>query len=141
MSTPASMALVDQDAALGRAVQYRAYCGQDVRDHMFGPRSPLRPGPVGGEADAVAARPAGGFDVRAEVTDYHALRRGRAHPSAHPEDQPRHVAQPVNTSAMKRGAAGRGLSPLNPRRNFGTDEDKTRFGEEPRHAQLAACVA
>ncbi|MFJ4276107.1 ParB/RepB/Spo0J family partition protein [Streptomyces coelicoflavus] len=32
-------------------------------------------------------------------------------------------------------------TPLNPRRNFGTDEDKTRFGEELRHAQLAACVA
>lgn len=89
------------------------------------------------------ARPAGGFDVRAEVTDDHVLRRGRAHPSDHPEDQLRHVAQPVNTSAMKRGAAGRGLPhpPLNPRRNFGTDEDKTRFGEELRHAQPAACVA
>lgn len=32
-------------------------------------------------------------------------------------------------------------TPLNPRRNFGTDEDKTRFGEELRQAQLAACVA
>jgi ParB family chromosome partitioning protein len=32
-------------------------------------------------------------------------------------------------------------TPLNPRRNFGTDEDKTRFGEELRRAQLAACVA
>ncbi|MEU0061375.1 plasmid partitioning protein [Streptomyces sp. NPDC006334] len=32
-------------------------------------------------------------------------------------------------------------TPLNPRRNFGTDDDKTRFGEELRHAQLAACVA
>ncbi|USQ89907.1 plasmid partitioning protein (plasmid) [Streptomyces phaeoluteigriseus] len=32
-------------------------------------------------------------------------------------------------------------TPLNPRRNFGTDEEKTRFGEELRHAQLAACVA
>ncbi|MEU9471299.1 plasmid partitioning protein [Streptomyces avermitilis] len=31
-------------------------------------------------------------------------------------------------------------TPVNPRRNFGTDEDKTRFGEELRHAQLAACV-
>ncbi|MFG2395310.1 ParB/RepB/Spo0J family partition protein [Streptomyces lavendulae] len=31
-------------------------------------------------------------------------------------------------------------SPLNPRRNFGTDEDKTRFGEELRQAQLSACV-
>ncbi|MEU9417478.1 ParB/RepB/Spo0J family partition protein [Streptomyces sp. NPDC048272] len=31
-------------------------------------------------------------------------------------------------------------SPLNPRRNFGTDEEKTRFGEELRHAQLSACV-
>ncbi|MDO0929810.1 plasmid partitioning protein [Streptomyces sp. TG1A-8] len=30
---------------------------------------------------------------------------------------------------------------LNPRRNFGTDEEKTRFGEELRRAQLAACVA
>ncbi|MEU9331386.1 ParB/RepB/Spo0J family partition protein [Streptomyces canus] len=88
----------------------------------------------------MAARPASGFDVRAEVTDDHALRRGRAHSSDHPEDQLRHVAQPVNTSAMKRGAAGRG-PPLNPRRSFGTDEDKTRFGEELRHAQPAACVA
>ncbi|MEV6124757.1 plasmid partitioning protein [Streptomyces sp. NPDC052077] len=32
-------------------------------------------------------------------------------------------------------------TPLNPRRNFGTAEDKTRFGEELRQAQLAACVA
>ncbi|MFD0033071.1 ParB/RepB/Spo0J family partition protein [Streptomyces sp. NPDC127172] len=32
-------------------------------------------------------------------------------------------------------------TPLNPRRNFGTDDDLTRFGEELRHAQLAACVA
>ncbi|WP_405828146.1 hypothetical protein [Streptomyces sp. NBC_01176] len=32
-------------------------------------------------------------------------------------------------------------TPLNPRRNFGTDEDKTRFGEELRKAQLAVCVA
>ncbi|MEU6896284.1 plasmid partitioning protein [Streptomyces sp. NPDC046557] len=32
-------------------------------------------------------------------------------------------------------------TPLNPRRNFGTDEDKTRFGEELRQAQLSACVA
>ncbi|MFF7845200.1 ParB/RepB/Spo0J family partition protein [Streptomyces ossamyceticus] len=32
-------------------------------------------------------------------------------------------------------------TPLNPRRNFGTDEDKARFGEELRQAQLAACVA
>lgn len=32
-------------------------------------------------------------------------------------------------------------TPLNPRRNFGTDEDKTRFGEELRHAQPAVCVA
>ncbi|WP_406500819.1 plasmid partitioning protein (plasmid) [Streptomyces sp. NBC_00846] len=32
-------------------------------------------------------------------------------------------------------------TPLNPRRNFGTDEEKTRFGEELRAAQLAACVA
>ncbi|GGX80336.1 ParB/RepB/Spo0J family partition protein [Streptomyces minutiscleroticus] len=32
-------------------------------------------------------------------------------------------------------------TPLNPRRNFGTDEEKTRFGEELRHVQLAACVA
>ncbi|MCX2927905.1 ParB/RepB/Spo0J family partition protein [Streptomyces sp. NEAU-W12] len=32
-------------------------------------------------------------------------------------------------------------TPLNPRRNFGTDEDKSRFGEELRQAQLAACVA
>lgn len=31
-------------------------------------------------------------------------------------------------------------SPLNPRRNFGTNEEKTRFGEELRHAQLSACV-
>ncbi|MGV9350651.1 ParB/RepB/Spo0J family partition protein [Streptomyces spiralis] len=32
-------------------------------------------------------------------------------------------------------------TPLNPRRNFGSDEDLTRFGEELRQAQLAACVA
>lgn len=32
-------------------------------------------------------------------------------------------------------------TPLNPRRNFGTDDEKTRFGEELRQAQLAACVA
>ncbi|MCO8303621.1 ParB/RepB/Spo0J family partition protein [Streptomyces hygroscopicus] len=32
-------------------------------------------------------------------------------------------------------------TPLNPRRNFGTDEEMTRFGEELRQAQLAACVA
>ncbi|MFF1560734.1 ParB/RepB/Spo0J family partition protein [Streptomyces sp. NPDC058279] len=32
-------------------------------------------------------------------------------------------------------------TPLNPRRNFGTDEDKARFGEELRQAQLSACVA
>lgn len=32
-------------------------------------------------------------------------------------------------------------TPLNPRRNFGTDEDKIRFGEELRVAQLSACVA
>ncbi|MGW6684183.1 ParB/RepB/Spo0J family partition protein [[Kitasatospora] papulosa] len=32
-------------------------------------------------------------------------------------------------------------TPLNPRRNFGSDEDLTRFGEELRIAQLAACVA
>ncbi|MBT2446146.1 ParB/RepB/Spo0J family partition protein [Streptomyces sp. ISL-43] len=31
-------------------------------------------------------------------------------------------------------------TPLNPRRNFGTDEEKTRFGEELREAQLSACV-
>ncbi|MFI2373188.1 ParB/RepB/Spo0J family partition protein [Streptomyces sp. NPDC018833] len=31
-------------------------------------------------------------------------------------------------------------TPLNPRRNFGTDDEKTRFGEELRTAQLAACV-
>ncbi|MEU3907678.1 plasmid partitioning protein, partial [Streptomyces goshikiensis] len=31
-------------------------------------------------------------------------------------------------------------TPLNPRRNFGTDEEKTRFGEELRQAQLSACV-
>ncbi|MGV9419988.1 ParB/RepB/Spo0J family partition protein [Streptomyces sp. NPDC003674] len=31
-------------------------------------------------------------------------------------------------------------TPLNPRRNFGTDEEMTRFGEELRQAQLAACV-
>ncbi|WP_331734059.1 plasmid partitioning protein (plasmid) [Streptomyces sp. NBC_01220] len=32
-------------------------------------------------------------------------------------------------------------TPLNPRRNFGTKEELTRFGEELRVAQLAACVA
>ncbi|GGV96921.1 hypothetical protein GCM10015535_67240 [Streptomyces gelaticus] len=32
-------------------------------------------------------------------------------------------------------------TPLNPRRNFGTDEQMARFGEELRQAQLAACVA
>ncbi|MEU3341993.1 ParB/RepB/Spo0J family partition protein [Streptomyces sp. NPDC006668] len=32
-------------------------------------------------------------------------------------------------------------TPLNPRRNFGTDDEKTRFGEELRQVQLAACVA
>ncbi|MDX3132201.1 plasmid partitioning protein [Streptomyces europaeiscabiei] len=32
-------------------------------------------------------------------------------------------------------------TPLNPRRNFGTPEELTRFGEELRAAQLAACVA
>jgi ParB family chromosome partitioning protein len=32
-------------------------------------------------------------------------------------------------------------TPLNPRRNFGSDEDLTRFGEELRRVQLAACVA
>lgn len=32
-------------------------------------------------------------------------------------------------------------TPLNPRRNFGTDDEKTRFGEELRVAQLSACVA
>ncbi|MDP5317381.1 ParB/RepB/Spo0J family partition protein [Streptomyces poriferorum] len=32
-------------------------------------------------------------------------------------------------------------TPLNPRRNFGSEEDLTRFGEELRIAQLAACVA
>ncbi|MFE2877381.1 ParB/RepB/Spo0J family partition protein [Streptomyces roseus] len=31
-------------------------------------------------------------------------------------------------------------TPLNPRRNFGTDEEKTRFGEELCEAQLSACV-
>ncbi|GAA2418031.1 plasmid partitioning protein [Streptomyces mauvecolor] len=31
-------------------------------------------------------------------------------------------------------------TPLNPRRNFGTDEQKAQFGEELRKAQLAACV-
>lgn len=31
-------------------------------------------------------------------------------------------------------------TPLNPRRNFGTDEELLRFGEELRQAQLAACV-
>ncbi|MGW0786370.1 ParB/RepB/Spo0J family partition protein [Streptomyces sp. NPDC002913] len=32
-------------------------------------------------------------------------------------------------------------TPLNPRRNFGSEDDLTRFGEELRVAQLAACVA
>ncbi|QNP67979.1 ParB/RepB/Spo0J family partition protein [Streptomyces genisteinicus] len=32
-------------------------------------------------------------------------------------------------------------TPLNPRRNFGADEDMSRFGEELRQVQLAACVA
>ncbi|MEK8141715.1 hypothetical protein NKH18_01080 [Streptomyces sp. M10(2022)] len=32
-------------------------------------------------------------------------------------------------------------TPLNPRRNFGTDDEKSRFGEELRAVQLAACVA
>lgn len=32
-------------------------------------------------------------------------------------------------------------TPLNPRRNFGTEEELARFGEELRKAQLAACVA
>ncbi|MEU0382724.1 plasmid partitioning protein [Streptomyces cyaneofuscatus] len=32
-------------------------------------------------------------------------------------------------------------TPLNPRRNFGAPEELTRFGEELRTAQLAACVA
>ncbi|MFD5786697.1 ParB/RepB/Spo0J family partition protein [Streptomyces sp. NPDC127037] len=32
-------------------------------------------------------------------------------------------------------------TPLNPRRNFGSAEEMTRFGEELREAQLAACVA
>ncbi|MEU5403919.1 ParB/RepB/Spo0J family partition protein [Streptomyces sp. NPDC005963] len=31
-------------------------------------------------------------------------------------------------------------TPLNPRRNFGSEEEMTRFGEELRQAQLAACV-
>ncbi|MFI1286472.1 ParB/RepB/Spo0J family partition protein [Streptomyces sp. NPDC020858] len=31
-------------------------------------------------------------------------------------------------------------TPLNPRRNFGSDQELTRFGEELRQAQLAACV-
>ncbi|NEC93067.1 plasmid partitioning protein, partial [Streptomyces sp. SID12501] len=31
-------------------------------------------------------------------------------------------------------------TPLNPRRNFGTPEELTRFGEDLRQAQLAACV-
>ncbi|MFB7175369.1 ParB/RepB/Spo0J family partition protein [Streptomyces sp. NPDC056254] len=31
-------------------------------------------------------------------------------------------------------------TPLNPRRNFGTDEEQTRFGEELRETQLSACV-
>ncbi|MFJ6354875.1 ParB/RepB/Spo0J family partition protein [Streptomyces sp. NPDC092046] len=32
-------------------------------------------------------------------------------------------------------------TPLNPRRNFGTKEEMTRFGEELRQVQLAACIA
>ncbi|MFJ1839905.1 ParB/RepB/Spo0J family partition protein [Streptomyces sp. NPDC088175] len=32
-------------------------------------------------------------------------------------------------------------TPLNPRRDFGTDEEKARFGEELRKVQLAACVS
>ncbi|CAM5460569.1 hypothetical protein GCM10010329_32710 [Streptomyces spiroverticillatus] len=32
-------------------------------------------------------------------------------------------------------------TPLNPRRNFGSEEEMTRFGEELRNTQLAACVA
>ncbi|MFI5801896.1 ParB/RepB/Spo0J family partition protein [Streptomyces sp. NPDC051561] len=32
-------------------------------------------------------------------------------------------------------------TPLNPRRNFGSEEEMTRFGEELRTTQLAACVA
>ncbi|MDX3538916.1 ParB/RepB/Spo0J family partition protein [Streptomyces sp. MB09-01] len=32
-------------------------------------------------------------------------------------------------------------TPLNPRSNFGSEEDLTRFGEELRQVQLAACVA
>ncbi|MEU5436420.1 ParB/RepB/Spo0J family partition protein [Streptomyces sp. NPDC020719] len=32
-------------------------------------------------------------------------------------------------------------TPLNPRRNFGTEEEMTNFGEELREAQLSACVA
>ncbi|MEU5161260.1 ParB/RepB/Spo0J family partition protein [Streptomyces sp. NPDC020875] len=32
-------------------------------------------------------------------------------------------------------------TPLNPRRNFGSDDEMARFGEELREAQLAACVA
>ncbi|MEU8890120.1 ParB/RepB/Spo0J family partition protein [Streptomyces sp. NPDC048442] len=32
-------------------------------------------------------------------------------------------------------------TPLNPRRNFGSAEEMTRFGEELRNTQLAACVA
>ncbi|SOD67101.1 chromosome partitioning protein, ParB family [Streptomyces zhaozhouensis] len=32
-------------------------------------------------------------------------------------------------------------TPLNPRRNFGSEQDLARFGEELRQAQLAACVA
>ncbi|MGY3341023.1 ParB family chromosome partitioning protein [Streptomyces filamentosus] len=31
-------------------------------------------------------------------------------------------------------------TPLNPRRNFGTAQEKTRFGEQLRESQLAACV-
>ncbi|MEU5372488.1 ParB/RepB/Spo0J family partition protein [Streptomyces sp. NPDC005951] len=31
-------------------------------------------------------------------------------------------------------------TPLNPRRNFGTEQEKTKFGEELRQVQLSACV-
>ncbi|WP_127469600.1 ParB/RepB/Spo0J family partition protein [Streptomyces sp. B27] len=36
--------------------------------------------------------------------------------------------------------AGVSPTPLNPRRNFGTDQEKTAFGEELRQVQLSACV-
>ncbi|MFI2471526.1 ParB/RepB/Spo0J family partition protein [Streptomyces globisporus] len=36
--------------------------------------------------------------------------------------------------------AGVSPTPLNPRRNFGTDQEKTTFGEELRQVQLSACV-